>query len=137
MLLERRYAANKPDRHGFTPLMIAVCNGNELIAEMLLCSDADVNFGANDSGLTVLYITALIDDRYRVKKLLVYGANKNINTSEDVFKSCVKLAQLYGELHLSKYCTFENRNRVKDIIEEDARKIVTQEANDDSDNTTE
>ncbi|GJQ67403.1 hypothetical protein Trydic_g14679 [Trypoxylus dichotomus] len=128
MLLKHGYEVNKPDRNGFTPLMIAVCNGDENIANMLLRSGADVNFEANDSGLTALYIAALIDDRYWVKKLLKYGANKNINTSEDAFKSCVKLAQLYGGPKLSKYCTFENRNRVKDIIKEEAREIAIQEA---------
>ncbi|GJQ88556.1 hypothetical protein Trydic_g1814, partial [Trypoxylus dichotomus] len=102
MLLERGYAANKPDRDGFTPLMIAVCNEGVRIANILLRSGADVNFEVNDSGLTALYIAALIDDRYMVNKLLVYGANTNINTSEGVFKSYVKLSQLYGGLKLSK-----------------------------------
>ncbi|GJQ65081.1 hypothetical protein Trydic_g13465 [Trypoxylus dichotomus] len=125
MLLKRGYAANKPDRDGFTPLMIAVCNGDENIANMLLGSGADVNFEANDSGLTALYIAALIDDRYFVNKLLVYGANKNINTSEDVFESYVKLLQLYDDLKFSAYCIFGNRNRVKDIIEEEANHMAT------------
>ncbi|GJQ69416.1 hypothetical protein Trydic_g6531 [Trypoxylus dichotomus] len=118
MLLKRGYAVNKPDPDGFTPLMIAVGKRYRYVVAMLLDYGADVDFGANDSGLTALYIAALIEDLYMVSMLLWRGANKNINTSEDVFKTCMKLAQRYGELNLSAYCTFEKRNRVKDIIEE-------------------
>ncbi|GJQ78328.1 hypothetical protein Trydic_g3745, partial [Trypoxylus dichotomus] len=127
MLLNRGYAVNKPDRDGFTPLMVAICNGDEQIMGWLLRSGADVNFEANDSGLTALYIAALIGDLRMVNKLLDYGANKNMNTSDDVFESCMKLAQLYS-LKPSTYCTFENKNRVEDVIEKEAQKIATKEA---------
>ncbi|GJQ78332.1 hypothetical protein Trydic_g3747 [Trypoxylus dichotomus] len=119
MLLDRGHAVNKPDPEGFMPLMLAVGKRAGHVC-MLLENGADVNFETDGSGLTALYIAALIGDRHMVRMLLRHGANQNINTSEDVFESCVKLAHFYGELNLSVHCTTENRNRVKDIIKDEA-----------------
>ncbi|GJQ69162.1 hypothetical protein Trydic_g20229, partial [Trypoxylus dichotomus] len=130
VLLERGYAVNKPDPDGFTPVMIAVAKRDSVVWD-LLRYNADVNFKANDTGLTALYIAALIGDRYMINKLLEYGANKNINTSEDVFESCKKLLQRY-KVDLRAVDIFESRNELKDIIEEEAKGIGTTKDSDDT-----
>lgn len=77
-LVRRGARINSLDDSGNTPLIIAVKNGNRLVAKHLIDSNADVNV-ANSSGITPLATAIKTNNQDLVSLLLSNGARETVN----------------------------------------------------------
>ncbi len=77
-LVRRDAQINSHDKNGNTPLIIAVSNGNRLVAKHLIDSNADVNFTSRD-GVTPLAMAMQINNQDLVSLLLSNGARETVN----------------------------------------------------------
>ena len=68
-------ALNTPDGNGFTPLMLAVKNGNLNSAVSLVAAEADPNVCHEETGNTALHLAAEAGNLVLVKLMLVFRAD--------------------------------------------------------------
>lgn len=92
LLNKSKINVNLPDKHGFTPLMLAVASDSSKLIAKLIEKGADIN--AQDiGGHTALMAAISANAQNAFEKLLAYGANAKIktNVNETILMIAAKL----------------------------------------------
>ncbi|MCF6808536.1 ankyrin repeat domain-containing protein [Thiotrichales bacterium 19S9-12] len=104
LILDNIDLLNKPNKHGQSPLMIAIINNKTEMVKFLLAQGADVNC-QNENGSSPLHQAAIKGHENIVKLLLKKGANPN-STENNMKISATQLAIL-----------IQNKNILNSLLE--------------------